>query len=319
MFHEKKKQTLQVIYFFLLLFVLPFTWMGCDAIQSSNSNTNGVAFFANQKTKKSDDDDTLQSIERIVRTVQEWKQQEETNLPFVTITYAQTLDGMIGFQGGSSNIPISSRSSLLLTHALRSIHSAILVGGNTLLLDNPRLTNRLYHTSSSNPQAIVLDTNLKYIRQLLHQNNHTTPIIRANPLWICCSKDAVQKYSYEIFHHPHIISSNGIHFIPCDVVPDHPTRLDISSLLQTLKQKYNIQSIMVEGGSSILSTFLSNHYCNALVLTISPKFFGSVHGLPALSQASFQNNILQLPLNTTFYSQLGPDWIIYSSFPSNSK
>ena len=335
MFCEKKKQKLRRVnnslFFFSLLFVS--SWMVCNGIHSNN---NGVFFAIKDSSSESGTIqqgtiDTNSCIEKIVRTVQEWQQQQQqkNHLPFITITYAQTLDGMIGFHGGSSNIPISSHSSLLLTHGLRSIHSAILVGGNTLLLDNPRLTNRLYHTttstsSSSNPQAIVLDTNLHYIRQLLLQKNHTTTIIRANPLWVCCSKDAAQKYSHEI---QNLLSSNNnqqqssndhtIHFIPCDVIPNHPTRLDIPSLLQTLKQKYNIQSIMVEGGSSILSTFLSNEYCDALVLTICPKFFGSQHGLPALSQASFpKNNLLQLPLHTTFYSQLGPDWIVCSSFSS---
>ena len=59
--------------------------------------------------------------------------------PFVTLTYAQSLDGSIAYKQGES-FPISGKESMTMTHRLRTEHDAILVGIGTLLADNPRLT-----------------------------------------------------------------------------------------------------------------------------------------------------------------------------------
>lgn len=118
--------------------------------------------------------------------------------PFVTLTYAQTLDGMIAAklrrnETTSTNMKISSPQSLTLTHKLRRIHDAILVGGGTFQLDEPRLNVRLNSpatksssTSSSipnmqqheQPMPIVLDTHLRHLQQILF--GKTFPITTEN-------------------------------------------------------------------------------------------------------------------------------------------
>ncbi len=67
----------------------------------------------------------------------------ETKLPFVTIKYAQTLDGRIATATGQSQW-ISSPPSLKFTHQLRAQHDAILVGVGTVIKDNPELTVALF-------------------------------------------------------------------------------------------------------------------------------------------------------------------------------
>ncbi len=57
-------------------------------------------------------------------------------------------------------LALSSEPSLRLTHQLRTVHDAILVGIGTVLADNPRLTVRL--ASGPDPQPIVLDTTLRF-------------------------------------------------------------------------------------------------------------------------------------------------------------
>ncbi|HEX7401915.1 MAG TPA: RibD family protein, partial [candidate division Zixibacteria bacterium] len=66
----------------------------------------------------------------------------ETGLPFVTLKFAQTLDGKIATTSSDSKW-ISSPASLEFTHRLRSIHDAILVGVDTIIQDDPQLTARL--------------------------------------------------------------------------------------------------------------------------------------------------------------------------------
>ena len=61
---------------------------------------------------------------------------------FVTVCYAQTLDGSISTESGETLL-ISGPESMRLTHQLRAVHDGILVGVNTVLADNPRLNVRL--------------------------------------------------------------------------------------------------------------------------------------------------------------------------------
>ncbi len=148
--------------------------------------------------------------------------------PFITLAYAQTLDGMIAAklpnQTSTSNMKISSPESMVLTHRLRKIHDAILVGGSTFALDEPRLNVRLPKPSSSlqQPIPIVLDTHLGHLQQLLFDTN--LPIdpslldedsiptemsverIRANNPIICCSNQAAFSFLdlMELFQDQHL-------------------------------------------------------------------------------------------------------------------
>ncbi len=62
--------------------------------------------------------------------------------PVITLTYAQSIDGCIAPFGGGT-LQLSNPKSQQLTHQIRALHDAILVGINTVLCDDPRLTVRL--------------------------------------------------------------------------------------------------------------------------------------------------------------------------------
>jgi GTP cyclohydrolase II len=66
----------------------------------------------------------------------------ERGLPFVTLTYAQSLDGSIAAADGRP-LTLSGLPAMTVTHALRATHDAILVGIGTVLADDPQLTVRL--------------------------------------------------------------------------------------------------------------------------------------------------------------------------------
>lgn len=74
--------------------------------------------------------------------------------PFVTLKWAQSLDGYID---NTTETPAQFSTPLtrVLTHKLRSEHDAILVGSGTVIADNPHLGCRLWH--GRNPRRIIID------------------------------------------------------------------------------------------------------------------------------------------------------------------
>ena len=86
--------------------------------------------------------------------------------PFVTLSWAQSLDGSMANapEASEERLMLSGSASMAMTHGLRGVHDAILVGRGTVTGDNPRLTVRLAADGSAvdvaaaqQPVAIVLD------------------------------------------------------------------------------------------------------------------------------------------------------------------
>ncbi|MEZ4718129.1 MAG: GTP cyclohydrolase II [Caldilineaceae bacterium] len=84
-------------------------------------------------------------------------QHTDPHRPFVTLSYAQSLDGSIAANRAPTRL--SGPAAMAMTHALRAAHDAILVGIGTVLADNPRLTVRLVDGAS--PRPVVLDSKLR--------------------------------------------------------------------------------------------------------------------------------------------------------------
>eukprot|EP00536_Pseudo-nitzschia_multiseries_P015648 jgi/Psemu1/218725/e_gw1.925.16.1 len=219
--------------------------------------------------------------------------------PFVTLAYAQSIDGKIALklplpdeheyehQATSENLAISGPESFRLTHALRSIHDAILVGGNTLAIDNPRLNNRLWETTTTtttttttdqhtnqhkyrSPRPVVLDTHLTHTLRLGSSMRATNPIV-------CCSREAYDRAVAEGYG--------------CDRTDRHRNRnrilvLDLSDVLSGLYQTFGIRSVMVEGGADKYKAAHQpdHHLVDCLCVTISPQLFGA-RGLDSISSS----------------------------------
>ena len=264
------------------------------------------------------DDSDNNKIEQIVRSIQECD-------PCVTLSFAQTLDGKIGYyyyhedddQQLSSNLPISSKESLIMTHALRSIHDAILVGGRTLATDNPRLSNRLWLSAESTgsqqkqqPRPVVLDTNLKYIRMLLQ--SPSSGGLRAKNVIVCCSEQAAIESNEDDTLVKLCNDDQGIELLSCRTLPDG--HLDLDHVVLRLREKHGIRSIMVEGGSGVLTAFASADLADCVCITISPKLMGQQNSVPSFAAAIPTNT--EYPWrdlgSTAHYSLLGGDIIMVS-------
>jgi 3,4-dihydroxy 2-butanone 4-phosphate synthase/GTP cyclohydrolase II len=189
---------------------------------------------------------------------------EATGRPFVTLTYAQSLDGSIAATS-QKPLRISGPETMELTHALRAAHDGILVGINTVLSDDPQLTVR--HAAGEHPRPVVLDTTLRcpQTARLLTEPG-PAPIIAT-------SADAdAQKQN--------VLESAGATVLRLDCDPTGGICLD--ALLDALHQA-GIHSLMVEGGGEVITSFLRRRRVDYLIVTVAPMLVGGVHALRGLA------------------------------------
>lgn len=241
-----------------------------------------------------------------------------TTRPHVTLSFAQSLDGKLApfiEQGKEDNIfakrnitvsnyALSGPESLEMTHALRSIHDGILVGGQTLSIDNPRLTNRLwelpqYHNSKQKqPRPIVLDSTLRHVRKRLRE-------LRATNLLVFCSEASFQQeLKLKDEQQENLLNERNLELVPCGTV-SNSRLLDLSNVLRILRNRYEMRSVMVEGGAQILSSFLGQGLFDSLCITIAPSWIGPGVGL------SLPFSVCPLHHRPVFYEQLGQDCVMY--------
>ncbi len=179
-----------------------------------------------------------------------------TGIPYVTLKWAQTLDGRIATAKGSSRW-ISSPESQKLAHQLRATNDAILVGAGTVTKDNPELTTRL--VKGRNPLRIVLDSTLRIPldAKVLKNQNKAKTIVATTTHATKAKLAALQKMGIEVL------------IIP----PDSQDKMDLKKLLKSLGER-EITSLLVEGGGEVITSFLRLGLADKVVVIIAPKILG---------------------------------------------
>ena len=211
----------------------------------------------------------------------------------VTLKAAATLDGKIATKTGHSRW-ITGEDARQKAHEMRHNHDAILVGINTVLADNPRLTTRNVKNGKS-PIRVILDSNCRIPPDSLCLNDDGIPV------FIVVGSDAP-------LHKIDSITQRNIRVLKAPT-PMPQIRWLLSSLLER-----NIQTLMVEGGSRIHASFIKEHLADQLVLFLAPKIIGGnealswCHELECLSV----DNAAQLNIKTV--QPIGKDWMVCAEF-----
>ena len=189
----------------------------------------------------------------------------ERRFPFVTLSYAQSLDGCIAQVEGQP-LELSSQPALRLTHLLRSRHDALMVGVGTILSDDPQLNVR--YCEGPSPRPVVLDSQLRVppearIFQAAHQNR---PMIITTSLAEAGRRAEIQALGADVF----VVKARA------------DGSVDVKEALLCLAQQ-GIRSLMVEGGARVISTFLTEGLADYAVMTLVPQLLG---GLRAVEEGS---------------------------------
>ena len=154
---------------------------------------------------------------------------QSEKIPYITLKWAQSKDLFLGKV--NEQVWLSNEFSKILVHKLRSEHDAIMVGTDTILIDEPRLNNRLYYGPS--PKRIILDRNLR--------------IPSDNRIF----SDGNSMFLYSSIQPPHLPE----HIEWCKLSWESD---DLKPLLEDLSQR-GVSSIFVEGGQKLLNSFIKQN------------------------------------------------------------
>lgn len=178
------------------------------------------------------------------------------NKPYICIKIATTLDNKISIEKGKQTW-ITGKESQKFVHSLRNQYDAVLVGAGTIMVDNPSLNVR--HIEGRNPYKIILDKNLisPIDSFVFNHEPHKTIIF--------CSTNCDRKKMNELLDKKvTIIELNS----------ENNSNLGLNRILESLV-KFNISSILVEGGANIFSQFIEQNLYDEIIILKAPKIFGS--------------------------------------------
>jgi 2,5-diamino-6-(ribosylamino)-4(3H)-pyrimidinone 5'-phosphate reductase len=215
------------------------------------------------------------------------------DFPFVTLTYACSLDGMIALAPGVRT-SLSGLETKSMTHYLRLKHDAILVGAGTAVADAPSLNCRYPGADlDAQPRPVIVDPRGRWqmdgsaVYKLAEEGRGKEP-------WVVG------------------LAANGNKRVP-DLGLDERDDgvMEWEEVLKALKSK-GIDSVMIEGGATIINTLiLRPDLVDSVIVTIAPTWLGQ-GGLPACPSAVTEKGqrVNAARLSDTAWRQFGADAVL---------
>jgi diaminohydroxyphosphoribosylaminopyrimidine deaminase / 5-amino-6-(5-phosphoribosylamino)uracil reductase len=198
----------------------------------------------------------------------------EKKRPYVILKWAETQDGFIAplilrqAQDDIKNrkpVWITNEYSRQLVHKWRSEEQAILVGTKTVIDDNPKLDVRDW--TGNNPIRIVLDQNFRIPKESHINDNEVKTIIFSNSLTAINEENCI----FEAIDFKNNIAKQ---------------------ILETL-HKHQIQSVIIEGGSQTLQTFIDENLWDEARVFIGNKNFETGIKAPILELKKSEKHTIE--------------------------
>lgn len=186
----------------------------------------------------------------------------ETGFPWIDVKMATSADGYISPVSGNSRW-ITGEESRREGHGLRSKVDAVMVGANTLRLDDPRLTDRVTE-SDRQPEAIVVCRDLSALpaeARLFTERAQDTTIL-------CPASTPVQQIEN--------FQERGVNVVQSSVSDQ---QLNWNQLLPRLRRR-GMGRILVEGGGQLIGSLLEGGHVNEFHHFLSGNIFGE--GIPSV-------------------------------------
>ncbi|HHY91417.1 MAG TPA: bifunctional diaminohydroxyphosphoribosylaminopyrimidine deaminase/5-amino-6-(5-phosphoribosylamino)uracil reductase RibD, partial [Clostridiales bacterium] len=180
-----------------------------------------------------------------------------TKTPFCLLKTAMTLDGKIAAHTGDSKW-ITGEASRKAVHELRHRFSAIMVGIQTVLADNPLLTTRLENKKGRNPVRIIVDSRgrIPLEANVLQCDAETATIIATTKQIDGKKKEAIEKKGARVL-----------------ILPSKEGKVSLKDLMRELG-RLQIDSVLLEGGSTLNASALQEGIVDKVAAFIAPKILG---------------------------------------------
>jgi diaminohydroxyphosphoribosylaminopyrimidine deaminase/5-amino-6-(5-phosphoribosylamino)uracil reductase len=218
-----------------------------------------------------------------------------TGMPFVHLKLAVSLDGKIATRTRDSGW-ITGPESRARAHELRHEYDAILVGAGTAEIDDPQLSDR-----SGLPRRHPL------VRVVLDEEVRLSP---ESQLASTTSDAPVIVFGNENANHADVLRSKGVEIV-------NSVRGDLPGVLRALGNRL-IQSVLVEGGSTVAGDFVDAGLVNKMTFLIAPKIIGGATAPSAVGGRGVSVMSQALDLDRVTILQRGSD-IEVTGYPRTTK
>ncbi|KAL3838545.1 hypothetical protein ACJIZ3_023136 [Penstemon smallii] len=207
-------------------------------------------------------------------------------VPFSVLKYAMTLDGKIAASSGHASW-ISSKMSRSRVFELRGRSDAVIVGGNTVRKDNPRLTAR--HGGGHLPQRIVMSKSLD-----LPEVANLWDVTEV-PTMIATQRGA--KRSFQKF-----LASKGVEVVEFEI-------LNPKVVMEYLHDR-GCLSVLWECGGTLAASALSSGIIHKVHAFVAPKIIGGKNAPSPVGELGMVEMTQALELIDVHYEQVGPDMLV---------
>ncbi len=211
----------------------------------------------------------------------------KTKKPFVILKVAMSLDGKIATATGESKY-ITGKDARKYVHQIRSNVDAVMVGINTVIKDDPKLTPR--EVKGKDPIKIVVDSTLKIP---MSKNLLKDPL----KLIVATTNKANKKKVKQL-------QQKGVKVI---VTPSKKGRVDLQELMKMLG-RHEVSSIMIEGGSELNASAISEGIADKILLFSAPKLIGA--GLGAIGNLGIKKLDKAISLKNIETRKVGKDILV---------
>lgn len=229
----------------------------------------------------------------------------KSKMPFICVKIASSIDGKLAISSGDSKW-ITGLDSRKMVQKLRFNYGAILTGINTVIKDNPLLYPRkninknldLYNEDDIKKSIITKKIIIKKFNEEINNQyiySKFFRIILDSNLKIDLNSNIVKTSKFfktiifiskEILNNNDIISKiNNLNKLNIDVIPvnssssfnlknDQNNYLNLKEILDYLYNKYEITSILVEAGQTLVTSLLKENLIDKFLIFLAPKIIG---------------------------------------------
>ena len=214
-----------------------------------------------------------------------------TNLPFTIAKFAMSLDGKISTRSGESKW-ITGPESRAIVHNVRKTCDAILVGVNTVILDDPQLTAR-------DQQGLPLDH--QPLKVIIDTHGRTPPTSRflsepGQSLLFCSENAPTEKVSALIQAGARVIHTKQ----------SQDGQIDLPSVMEHLGE-IGVVKALIEGGGSIIGSFFDSGLIDKVYAFSAPIIIGGINAPSPVEGLGVQLMKEVYELRHIKYTQVGKD------------